>query len=92
MTQAVQHDPESALFYVDVDGHRAVLNYQCSDATMTILHTGVPPAIGGRGVAAQLMRAAFDFARSKHWKVRPLCSYAALFMRQHPEYADLTAA
>ena len=92
MTSAVQHDPESALFYVDVDGHRAVQNYQCSDGTMTILHTGVPPAIGGRGVAAQLTAAALHFARSKHWKVRSLCSYATLFLRQHPEYADLIAA
>jgi uncharacterized protein len=92
MTQAVQHDPEAALFYVEVDGHRAVLNYQCTGGTMTILHTGVPTAIGGRGVAAQLTRAALDFARSKHWKVRPLCAYAAVFMRQHPEYADLIAA
>jgi uncharacterized protein len=91
MAPAVQHDPDSAQFYAEVDGQRAVLNYQCSGGTMTILHTGVPPSIGGRGVAAQLTRAALDFARSKKWKVRPLCSYAALFMRQHPEYADLIA-
>jgi uncharacterized protein len=92
MTSAVQHDPELSQFYLDVEGHRAVQNYQCSDGTMTILHTGVPTAIGGRGVAAQLTRAALDFARSRNWKVRSLCSYATVFLRQHPEYADLIAA
>jgi uncharacterized protein len=91
MTPAVQHDPESSLFYVEVEGHRAVLNYQCSDGIMSILHTGVPPAVGGRGVAAALTRTALEFARSRQWKVRPLCSYAAVFMRQHPEFADLLA-
>jgi uncharacterized protein len=91
MALAVQHDPESAQFYAEVDGHRAVLNYQCSGGTMTILHTGVPTAIAGRGVAAELTLKALEFARSRHWKVRPLCSYAALFMRQHPEFADLLA-
>jgi uncharacterized protein len=91
MTPAVQHDPESSVFYTDVEGHRAVLNYRCKDATMTILHTGVPEAIGGRGVAAELTRKALEFARSRHWKVQPLCAYAALFMRQHPEFADLLA-
>ena len=79
------------MFYAEVEGQRAVLNYRCKDGTMTILHTGVPPAIGGRGVAADLTRKALEFARSRQWKVRPLCSYAALFMRQHPEFADLLA-
>ena len=92
MTPAVQHDPEAGLFFAEVDGHRAVLNYRCADGTMSILHTGVPPAIGGRGVAADLTRTALEFARSKRWKVRPLCPYTAVFMRQHPEFGDLLAS
>jgi predicted GNAT family acetyltransferase len=92
MTPAVQHDPEAAMFYVEIDGHRAVLNYRCEGGTMSILHTGVPPAVGGRGVAADLTRTALEFARSKHWKVRPICPYTAVFVRQHPEFADLLAS
>lgn len=92
MQTAVQHDPAGGLFYAEVDGLRAVLNYHITDGTMSIVHTGVPPAIGGRGIAADLTRTALDFARSSHWKVRPLCSYSAVFLRQHPEYADLVTA
>ena len=34
---------------------------------------------------------ALDAAREQHWRVRPLCSYAAVYVRRHPEYADLVA-
>jgi predicted GNAT family acetyltransferase len=91
MAPAVQHDPESGVFRIDVEGHRAVLKYHCAAETMSILHTGVPDAVGGRGIAAALTRAALEFARLRHYRVRPLCSYAAAFMRRHPEYSDLVA-
>jgi predicted GNAT family acetyltransferase len=91
MTPAIQHDEDSGEFRAAIDGHRAVLKYRCAGETMTILHTGVPEAIGGRGIAAALTRAALEFARLKGYRVQPLCSYAATFMRRHPEYSDLIA-
>ena len=56
---------------------------------MTITHTGVPPAVGGRGIAGALVQAAFDWARGAKRKVVPACSYAAQWARKHPEYSDL---
>ena len=58
---------------------------------MTITHTIVPAAIGGRGIAGQLVQAALDHARSAGLKVAPECSYADDWMRTHPEYEDLRA-
>ena len=89
MTLAVHHDPGTGRFTADIDGHRAVLDYRLDDTTMSILHTAVPGAIGGRGVAAQLTRAALEHARSAGWKVRPLCSYAAEYVRRHADFAAL---
>ena len=85
----IQHDPGSRQFHVKVEGHTGVLDYGLRDGVMTITHTGVPEAIGGRGVAAELTRVALDTARANGWKVMPACSYAAAFMRRHPEYTDL---
>lgn len=91
MTLAVHHDPGTGRFTADIDGHQAVLDYRLDGTTMSILHTAVPGAIGGRGVAAQLTHAALDHARSAGWKVRPLCSYAAEYVRRHANFASLVA-
>jgi N-acetylglutamate synthase-like GNAT family acetyltransferase len=52
---------------------------------MNIVHTGVPPAIAGRGIAADLMRAALAAAAEAKWQVNPVCSYAAAYLRRHPD-------
>ena len=85
----VSHDPAAQEFSARVEGHRAELQYRLSDGVMTIVHTGVPEEIGGRGVAAELMRMALEAARANGWKVVPTCAYAEVFMRRHREYADL---
>jgi uncharacterized protein len=84
----VNHDRTSHQFSTEVDGHRAVLDYTLTGTVMNVTHTGVPPAIGGRGVAAELMRAALSAARDHQWSVNPICSYAAAYMRKHPGAGD----
>jgi Predicted acetyltransferase len=56
---------------------------------MTITHTGVPSAVGGKGIAAALTQVALDTARVNGWRVVPTCSYAAVYIKRHPAYADL---
>jgi uncharacterized protein len=81
----IDHDSSKHRFTTEVDSVRALLDYRLADGVMTITHTEVPPAIGGRGVAADLMRAALHAARTAGWKVNPECSYAAAYMRRHPD-------
>jgi predicted GNAT family acetyltransferase len=76
-------------FVADVDGHVAYLDYEMGDGVMHITHTVVPEQVGGRGVGARLVEAAFHHAREEGWKVRTLCAYASAWLRKHPEYADL---
>ena len=54
-------------------------------------HTLVPPAIGGRGVAAKLVEALVDDARRDGFKIDPQCSYVAAAFKRHPDWADLHA-
>ncbi|HET9836427.1 MAG TPA: GNAT family N-acetyltransferase [Rhodanobacteraceae bacterium] len=89
MALDVRHDPAAHEFSVEVDGHVGVLDYNLRGNTMTITHTLVPEAIGGRGVAGELTRVALETARANGWKVVPMCAYAAVYMRRHPEYSDL---
>jgi predicted GNAT family acetyltransferase len=87
----IVHDPHAHQFHTNVEGHRGELDYLLRDGTMVITHTSVPPAIGGRGIAAELTRMALATARRQGWKVVPACSYAAAFIRRHPEFGDLLA-
>ncbi|HEX5352778.1 MAG TPA: GNAT family N-acetyltransferase [Rhodanobacteraceae bacterium] len=85
----INHDINTHRFSVEAEGHRGIVDYTLRDGVMTITHTEVPPPIGGRGIAAALTRAALDTARREGWKVVPACSYAAAYIRRHPEFADL---
>lgn len=87
----VQHDPRTQRFLASVDGVQAELDYECSAGVMRLTHTGVPSAIGGRGVAAELVRTALEHARAEGLKVVPACSYVAGYIKRHPEYEDLVA-
>jgi uncharacterized protein len=73
-------------------GAEAEMTYRkAPDGTITIDHTGVPPAFEGRGIAARLVKAAIADARSEGFKIIPVCSYVVAQFRRHPEWADLRA-
>ncbi|WP_454258130.1 GNAT family N-acetyltransferase [Pseudoxanthomonas mexicana] len=88
-TPDVHHDPDARRLHTRVEGHEAELRYSLRDGRMVIDHTGVPDAIGGRGIAGILVKAALDLARARGWRVVPACSYSAAYVQRHPEYADL---
>jgi uncharacterized protein len=87
----IEHLADHGRFQVVVDGRPCVADYWLGDGVMTITHTEVAPQLEGRGIAAALTRAALDHARATGLKVRPLCSYARVYMRRHPETAALLA-
>jgi uncharacterized protein len=79
----ISHDQSAKKFTTEIDSHLAELDYTVTGDVMTITHTRVPQPIGGRGVAADLMRAALKVAAEHSWSVNPACSYAAAYMRKH---------
>ena len=89
MALNIHHDSGARRFTTQVDGHEAELIYRLQDLRMTIDHTGVPDAIGGRGIAGELVKAALDYARAEGLRVVPACSYSAAYIQRHPQYADL---
>ena len=88
---SIQHDRSAGRFTTTVDGLQGYVTYTEDGGVMTITHTVVPDAIGGRGIAGRLVQAALDHARGAGLEVLPQCSYAAAYMDKHPEYADLRA-
>lgn len=71
-------------------GFEAEMTYRWSEGgPMVIDHTGVPPEYEGRGIAAQLVKAAIADARAEGFKITPICPYVVVQFRRHPEWADL---
>jgi predicted GNAT family acetyltransferase len=85
----IHHDATAGRFTAEVDGLRCEAVYQLHQGVMRLVHTGVPPALQGRGIAAALVDAALAEARAQGWRVRPICSYVRSHLRRHPETHDL---
>ncbi|MEJ2513817.1 MAG: GNAT family N-acetyltransferase [Gammaproteobacteria bacterium] len=81
----VTHVPDSSRFEATVDGSTGVLDYRVDGRTVYMNYVGVPPEIGGRGVAGALTSAAVAWAREEGLAVEARCPYVAAWMRRHPE-------
>jgi len=91
MNLQIEHLPEQGRFQAVVEGQVCVADYRLAEGVLAITHTEVPPALGGRGIAAALTQAVLDHASAHGLKVRPLCSYARSYMRRHPQTQSLLA-
>ena len=91
MNLAVTHNEARQRFEATVEGHLCVADYQMRGDVMWMTHTGVPAAVGGRGIAAELVRVALDWAAAHGHRVMPSCSYVDVYMRRHPETGKLRA-
>ena len=69
----------------------AEMTYTVAGAKVIIDHTTVDDVLRGKGVGAQLVRAAVEWARKENVKLLPLCPYARSVFDKTPEYADVLA-
>ena len=85
----VVHNKDASRFESDLGDDIALLNYIQRGDVISFMHTGVPPAFRGQGIAARMTGIALDYARSKDLTVVPRCSYTADYIHKHPEYQIL---
>ena len=90
-TLPIVHQAEASRFEARLPDGLALCVYRRDGDVLLLTHTEVPVALEGRGIAAALVRATLDWARTEGLRVRPLCSYVAAYMRRHPETQDLLA-
>jgi predicted GNAT family acetyltransferase len=91
MNLDIQHLADRHRFQAVVDGHTSFSEYRQADGVISIVHTEVPPELGGRGIAGALVKAVLEHAKATGQKVKTLCSYATSYLERHPEYAPLLA-
>lgn len=86
-------DANAGEYHAHVEGSTLIgrLTWVKRDGARVAEHTLVPPELGGRGIAGQLVDALIADARTEGFKVVPQCSYVAAAFRKHPDWADLLA-
>jgi predicted GNAT family acetyltransferase len=92
-TDTVVHD-EAGSRYVLMRGEAEIgfTEYVThDDGGIVFTHTEVDPELQERGLGSQLIRAALDDLRaSTTVRIGATCPFVRRFLREHPEYQDLT--
>lgn len=79
-------------FVWQAEGTRlAEMTYTVAGSRVIIDHTQVDDSLRGKGVGAQLVQAAVQFARTENVRLMPLCPYAKSIFDKTPEYGDVLA-
>jgi predicted GNAT family acetyltransferase len=91
MTGTVRDNAALKRFELATGEHTAYLYYRLEPGVITLVHTEVPPELGGRGVGSTLVRGALEAIRAKGLKVVATCPFVAAYMGKHPEFNDLIA-
>jgi uncharacterized protein len=89
MSEGVRNNTALNRFELEVDGQLAVAYYRMAPGVITFVHTEVPQALSGRGIATKLIRGALEMVRAQGVEVVPQCPFVSAFMGKHPEYNDL---
>ncbi len=76
-------------FEMERDGQLAYLEYNLAGKVLQLIHTEVPEALRGKGMATALAQSALDWAREHQVKVDVICPSVAEYLKKHPEYSDL---
>ena len=83
--------PDASELVFELEGHKAHIEYRIHNGKLIIVHTEVPEALGGRGLAGALVGAALDKAEAEGLTIWPWCPYARSWLQKHPEEAGRVA-
>ena len=77
-------------FELEEMGETAYLEFDLDSAGwITLLHTEVPEALRGRGIAGELAKTGLEYARDNQLKVDVVCPLVANYISKHPEFQPL---
>ena len=86
----VTHNEAEQRFETWIDGYLSKLDYIRDGKNFVITHVGVSPELRGQGIAGKIVEVGLEYAKENSLRVVQMCSYAAAYIRKHPEYAELT--
>jgi uncharacterized protein len=83
----VRDNREASRFEIITGEGTARLDYTRRSDSMVFIHTEVPDALRGRGLADALARAGLETARREGLNIVAQCPFVRKYLQRHPEVA-----
>jgi uncharacterized protein len=85
-------NPGDARYEIYCDEQRAgFVTYRRDADTIMFLHTEIDDRFEGHGLGSRLAQGVLEEARAQNRRVVPKCPFIARYIKEHPEWSDLTA-
>ena len=66
----------------------AFIDYRWQNGVIVFMHTFVPDAGQGKGIAGKLAGFALEYVKEKDLKMKLYCPYMRTYVNKHPEYKE----
>jgi predicted GNAT family acetyltransferase len=85
----IKHAPERHRFEIDLGDGFAFIEYTWHKKDVVIMHTYVPDAHRGQGIAGKMIKQVLDYARDNKIPLIVYCPSVSKYIETHQEYQDL---
>lgn len=85
----VKNNDTAHRFELEIDGVIAFVDYKLAGKQMTLMHTVVPPELGGQGVGGRIVKASLEFIKEKGLSVVAECPFVKHYIEQNKDYQNL---
>ena len=83
------HNTTDDEYELHIGDQVARIQYELRGNKIILIHTEVPEALQGKGLASQLMEKALTDIEQDGLKVIPTCAFAADYFKKHPGWKHL---
>ena len=76
---------------LEIEGSIAFVEFKLLRDMLFLIHTEVPPALEGKGVARAIVQKALQYAKDNNYKIVPICPFVQSYLKRHKEWNDMVA-
>lgn len=71
----IVHDKAQHMFLIEKEEGKSYMEYTLDGNTVTVIHTVVPDALSGQGIAGRLAGALYAWAQEEGYRLLSDCTY-----------------
>lgn len=76
-------------FELPLGDERPYIKYSRQGNTFLLMHTEVPPALEGHGIAKNLVEQTLEWLDKNNFRMKVYCPYISSYIKRHPEWKKL---